>query len=121
MCNHMERLVVDGHVLAGSDHAEVLHYVIDRDPVEVVSLTARQDGRKNLMLFSSRKDEYSMCRRFLEGLEEGIEGSLRKHVDLVDDVHAVLSDLRRYAHLVHQGLDILHSVVGSGIKFMDAV
>jgi hypothetical protein len=38
MCNHMERLVVDGHVLAGSDHAEVLHYVIDRDPVEVICL-----------------------------------------------------------------------------------
>ena len=42
-------------------------------------------------------------------------------MDLIDDVDAVLSNLRRDLDLVHQVLDVFHSVVGGGIQFMDAV
>ena len=73
------------------------------------------------MLFSCSKNEDRMCRGFLKGLEEGVEGSLREHMHLVDDVHAVSSHLRRYAHLIHEGLDILDAVVRSSIELMDAV
>ena len=40
---------------------------------------------------------------------------------LVDDIDAVLSHLRRDADLVHEGLDVLDSVVGCGIELMDAI
>ena len=63
------------------------------------------------MLLSSRKNEYGVCRRFLQSLEEGVEGRLRQHMYLVDDVDAVVSHLRRHSHLVHQGLDVLYTVV----------
>ena len=62
-----------------------------------------------------------MCRRFLKGLEEGVEGSLRQHMDLIDDIDAVFSHLRRYADLIHQSLNVLNSVVGSCIKLMNAI
>jgi hypothetical protein len=40
---------------------------------------------------------------------------------LVDDIYTVFSHLRRYTDLIHQGLDILDSVVGSRVKFMYAI
>ena len=73
------------------------------------------------MFLSSGKNEYCMCRRFLESLEKSVEGSLRKHMDLIDDVHAVPSDLRRDAHLIHQGLDIFDAIVRCCIQLVNAI
>jgi hypothetical protein len=42
-------------------------------------------------------------------------------MDLVDDIDTVLAHLRRYADLIHQCLDVLYAVVGSGIQLMDTV
>ena len=117
----MQRFFIYGHTLLGSNHAKVRHDVLYSDPVEVVSLTTRKNGRKNLMFLRCSKNEDSVCRWFLEGLEECIEGRLREHMDLIDDVHAILAHLRRYAHLVHQGLDVFHTVVRCGIQFMNAI
>ena len=38
---------------------------------------------------------------------------------LVDDIDAVLADLRWYAHLINQGTDVLDGVVGRGVKLVD--
>ena len=119
--NNVERLVVDGHTLRSSHHTEVPYDVLNCDSVEIVSLATRQDGRKDLVFLSSRKNEDGVCRRFLESLEEGVERSLREHMHLVDDIHAVLAHLRRYADLVHQGLDVLDTVVGCRVKLVDTV
>ena len=73
------------------------------------------------MFLCCGKYEYSMCRRFLKGLQEGIESRLGEHVHLVDDIYAVSSDLRRDTHLVHEGLDVFDSVVGCRIQLMYAV
>ena len=117
----MERFVIDGHALACRHHTQVLHDIVNGDSVEIIGLTARKYGRKNLVLLRCSKDEYSVCRRFLKGLEECIEGCLGKHVHLVDDIYAVSAHLRRYAHLIHQSLDVFDTVIGSGIELMDAV
>ena len=42
-------------------------------------------------------------------------------MDLIDDIDAVSAHLRRYADLIHQGLYVLDTIVGCGVKFMDAV
>ena len=63
------------------------------------------------MFLSSSKDEDRVCRRLFQSLQKCIESRLRKHMDLVDDIYAVFSHLRRYADLVHQRLYVLDSVV----------
>ena len=117
----MKRLVIYRDSLIGSHHTQVPDNIVHRDPVEVICLATRQDSRQNLMFFSCSKNKDSVCRRFLKGLEESIERRLRQHMHLVDDINTVLSHLRRYTYLVHQRLDVIHSVIGSGIKLMDAV
>ena len=119
--NHVQGFVVDGHPLLAGDAPQVPHHVRNADPVEVVGLAAAQDGGQDLVLLGGGQDKDGVCRRLLQRLQERIEGRLRQHVHLVDDIHAVLSHLRRYLHLLHQGLDVFHRIVGSGIQLMDAV
>ena len=76
MRDYMKRLIIDGHTLAGSYHTQVLHDVFDSDSVEIICLATRQDSRKDLMLLSCGQNEDSVCRRFLQSLEECIERSL---------------------------------------------
>ena len=42
-------------------------------------------------------------------------------MDLVDDIDTVPADLRRNLDLVHQCLDVVHTVVGGGIQLVDAI
>ena len=73
------------------------------------------------MFLSSGKNEYGVRRWFLKSLEEGIERCLREHVYLIDDIDAVSSYLWRYAYLLHQGLDVLYTVIRSGIKLVNTI
>ena len=109
------------HTLLGGDALHVADHVLHADPVEVVGLATGEDGREDLVFFGGGQDEDGMGRRFFEGLEERIEGLLREHMHLIDDIDAVAADLRRDPHLVGQGADIVHRVVGGGVEFVDAV
>ena len=117
----MKRFVIDGNAFTGSYHAKILHNVLYSDPVEVICLTTGQDGREYLMFLCSGKDEDCMCRRFLKSLKESIECRLREHMHLIYNIYTISSNLRRYAHLVHEGLYILYTIIRRSIKFMDAV
>ena len=117
----MEGLVIDIDIFLGGDSPEIADNVRDAYAVEIISLATRKDGRQNLMLLGGSQNEDGMCRRLLKSLEEGIERGLRKHMDLVNDKHAVPSDLRRDLHLLHQCLDVIDAVVGGSVKLVDAV
>ena len=118
---HVQGLIVNIHTLLPRYHPEVADDVRHRDPVEIVGLTTRKDRRQNLMLLSRRKNEYGVCRRLLQRLEEGVERRRGEHMHLVYDVNAVLSHLRRNLHLVHQVLDVIHTVVGRGVQFVNTI
>ena len=100
---------------------QVCYGILHIDAVEVIDLASAQDGRQNLVLLGGSQDEYGMMRRFFQCLQECIEGRLRKHVNLVDDVYLVLADLWRDAYLVNQGTDIVHRVVRCSIEFVYVV
>ena len=51
-----------------------------------------------------------------QGFQEGIEGRLGKHVNLVDDVDLVFPNLRWDTDLVYQVSDIVYRVVGGCIQ-----
>ena len=69
------------------------------------------------MFLGGGEDELGIRRRFLEGLEKGVESLRRQHVHLVDDIHLIFSYLRRYPHLVDERADILNTAVRSRVKF----
>ena len=91
------------------------------DAVEVVGLAAAEDGGEYLVLLGRGEDEDGMCGRFLQSLQEGVEGGRRQHVDLVYDVHGIPAGLGRNLHLVHEVLDVVDPVVGGGVKLVYAV
>ena len=117
----VQGFVVYGDAFLLGNAAKVFHHVRDADAVEIVCLAAAQDGGQDLVLFRGGQDEDGVCRRLFQGFEEGVEGTLGQHMHLVYDVHAVLAHLRRHLHLLHQGFDVLHGVVGGGIQLVDAV
>ena len=117
----MQGLIVDVNVLLRRYLPEIHHDIRNADAVEIVSLATGENGRKNLVLLRGRKNEYGVGRRLLQCLEEGVEGRLGQHVHLVDDIDTVPADLRRNLDLVHQCLDVVHTVVGGGIQLVDAI
>ena len=42
-------------------------------------------------------------------------------MDLIYDVDAVPSHLRRNLHLIHKPLDVVHTVVGRRVKLVNAI
>jgi len=54
-----------------------------------MSLAPGQDGGRNFVDFRGGKYEKNMGRGLFKGLEQGIEGSHRKHVDFINDIDFV--------------------------------
>ena len=114
-----ESLFFVGHALIGSHVFEVRDNISHAHSLEVIHLTAREDGRQNLMLLGGGEDKDDMSRRLLKSFEESIESGSREHVYLVDDKHLVFTHLWWHSRLLHQSLDMLHAIVAGGVKFKD--
>ena len=71
------------------------------------------------MLLRGGEDEDGVVWRLLEGLEEGVEGGLAEHVDLVDDVDLVSPHLRRDAHLLDERAYVVDGVVRGRVELVD--
>ncbi len=95
----------------------MLGHVVDGDSFEVVDLATAQNSGYHLVLLGSGKDEHGVCRRFLQGFEESIEGLCAEHVDLVDDEDAVTAHLRRDIDLLCDLADVVDRIVGSRVEF----
>ena len=119
--NDMQAFIIDRNVFPRSDGPQVPDDIGNADAVEIVGLAAGEDGREDLVLLGGGENEDGVCRRLFQRFQEGIERLCGEHVDLIDDVHAVLAHLRRDLHLVHQRLDIFHTVVRGRIQLVDAV
>ena len=118
---YVERFVFYVNPFFSGHHPEVGDYVRYADAVEIVGLAAGKDSREDLVFLRRTQDEDRVCRRFLERLQEGVEGRLREHVDLIDDVDAILTYLRGNLDLIHQGFYVVYAVVRRGVQLADAV
>ena len=56
-----------------------------------------------------------MLRRFLDGLEQGVERTLGEHVDLVDYIDFVSGSGGSEVDFLKDGSDIVYTVVGSSV------
>ena len=99
--------------------SQVFLDVFNCNSFEIKYLTAREDGRDDFVFLCGGKDELGVRRRLLQGLQEGVESILAEHVNLVDDVHLVLPDLRGDAYLLHQVADVVNRVVRCRVELVD--
>ncbi len=106
-----KRLLGQGYLFGGDDLFELRDDLGARQAGEIEPLTARQDGRQDLIRLCRRKDELHEVRRLLERLQERVEGLGREHVDLVDDVDLALAGEGRELDILAQGPDLVDAPV----------
>lgn len=86
---------------------------------EIEALTTRDDGRENLVGLGGGEDELYVLRRFFKGLEEGVEGGVREHVNLIDVVDLEAGAGGGEGGGFTEGAHLLDAVVGGSIDFED--
>ena len=119
LCDDVEGFGLGTDAFALGDKGQMLCDVIHCNPLEIKDLTTRQNGWDDFVLLRGGEDELGIRGRLFQGLQEGVEGCRREHVDLVDDVDLVLPNLRGNPHLVDQTADVFHRVVGRGVQLVD--
>ncbi len=110
-CDNLDCIRVDVDALALCNIREQLDKRRKRHPAKVKALSSGHDSGKHLVCFGSREHEDDVVGRFLECLEQCVEGLSRQHMDLVDDVDllAPARGRERNARQNLAGLDPLRS------------
>ena len=108
--DQVQRGGLDRHALLRGDAGEMRRQFGDPHPAQVEALAARQHGDRHFADFRRGEDELHVRRRFLQRLQQRVEGVARQHVDFVDDedlgagLHrAGAADLDDLAHVVDAG------------------
>ena len=73
-----------------------------RQTFEVELQATRQNRDRQLLRIGGREQKTDMRRRLFQRLQQGIEGMLREHVHLIDQVHLVTAARGRVLHVVEQ-------------------
>ena len=89
------------------------------DAAQIEPLTARQHRHRDPAHLGGGEHELHVRRRFLERLEERVEGALREHVDLVDDVDLGARGRGPVAGAFDQLADVVDAGVAGGVHFED--
>ena len=91
-------------------------HVARREAAEVEALAAGDDGGQDPVRFRGAEDEVGPRRGLLQRLEERVEGEVREHVDLVDDVHLGAALRRPGAEdTLLQVADVVDAPVAGGV------
>ncbi len=117
--DHGQRLVLGLDPLELADARQVGLDQRGVDAPQIEALAARQDGDGDLADLGGREDELHVRRRFLQRLQQAVEGLVRQHVDLVDDVDLVAGRHRRVAHLLDDVANVVDAGVGGGVHLDD--
>ena len=115
--NRQQRVVVNGHAFRRRHQAQAFDNLSDRNAAQVEPLAARQDRRRNFLGVGGRKNELRVGRRFLERLQQGIEGRHAEHVHFVDDRDLEGPAGWRVAHGLAQVAHLIDAVVGCAVDF----
>ena len=97
------------------DELQVIGDEICRDAMKIEALAAAEDCRQDLLRLGRREDELHVRRRFLERLQQRVEGGRGEHVHFVDDVDLEMPFARRVAHVIAQLAHLLDAVVARAV------
>ena len=115
--NHSERIVLSLDAFEPGDLAQMRDKQRRIEALQIEALAARQDGDGNFPDLGGREEEFHMRRRFLERLQQRIEGTLRQHVDFVDDIDLVAGSDRGIAHRLDDLAHIVDARIRCGVHF----
>ena len=82
-------------------------------------LGAGEDGDGDFVDVGGGEEENDVGGGFFEGLEEGVEGGFREHVDFVDDVDFVGAGGGGELGALEEVADVVDAGVGGGVDFDD--
>ena len=117
--DHGKSLVGDRDAFGSGDRAEPVDDLVQSDPLEPVALAAGMDRGRDFLRFGRGEDKDHVRRRFFEGLQQGIEGLVREHVDFVDHIDLVLAAYGRILHGLAQLADMFDAAVRRAVDLND--
>ena len=98
---------------------EVLGDGFSGNRTQIEALATREDGRQDLVNLRGGENEFDVRRWFFERLEQGVEGLIGEHVDLVDVVNFELPAHRCVVYGFAQGADLIDAIIGSTVDLND--
>src|ERR1051325_5091580 len=98
----MQGIGLGFYAFAFCNVSKVVGDVFDLDAVEIEYLATREDGRNYFMFLSSCKNKDGVPGRLFQRFKESIEGRLREHVHLIDDVYFMRAELRGETYLADE-------------------
>ena len=118
-CHERKCLGVRSHSFTFAHLCQVLLQQSNRHKAKRVVMSARPDGRQNLVRLGRGKDEPHMRRGFLDQLEQGVETRVGDHVGFVDDEDLVTRGHRGKHRALTQFAGVLDLAVRGGIELND--
>ena len=88
-----------------------------RQTLEIELQATRQHRNREFLRIGGGEQELDVRRRFLECLQQRIEGTRAQHVHLVDQVHLVAAARRRVLHVVEQFARVIDLGARGGVDF----
>ena len=111
--------VADGDPLPSGDIPQTGNDLGQGNPFEVETLTARENGDRQLVGLGGGKDELDVGRRLFQSLQQGVESIVGEHVDFVDDKDLVTAVRGKIPEVVAQFADVVHTGVGGAVNLED--
>ncbi len=114
----VQRLVGDVEVGLAANVVEQVPERLRSEQAELEMLGSATDGGQHLLRVGGGQHEDHVCRRLLQGLQQGVRCRRRQHVDLVHDVHLLATGCSEGSpgHQVAHGL---HAVGGGRVELVD--
>ena len=116
---HVRSLLSKGDPLLLSYAEQPCGTVRDLNPAELEPLAAGKYRRGNLVKLRGRENEDNMRRRLLYSFQQRVERRRRKHVHLVEDIHAVLTANWRVRKLVLKLVNVADAAVAGSVQLDD--
>ena len=101
LCNYIQSFGFSFNTFATSHILQMFYNISHTNAIEIIDLTTRKNGWNNFMFFGRCQHKNSVCWWLFQCFQKGIKSRSRQHVNLIDDIDTIFTNLRRNTHLVN--------------------